>query len=221
MSTIYKRKNEQGTYIIDDDGFVIITYQDGSTERMAKDNFNQLFIVNEKDTNTVQANTDIEFTAFHPPIQMASVKTGEYVSTNDYIVIPQTDDDDTVPIFTSNSNFTLHYIEYQESTVTDDDIKDDDEEKDVETTIYIPTSTGTVIRTVSMMIVSIITLCNGFGIINPANADVDSIYNLIFSVVSVIIFIVCWWKNNSFSDAAKKADIMMKQMMDNDNNVNG
>ena len=36
MSTIYKRKNEQGTYIIDDDGFVIITYQDGSTERMAK-----------------------------------------------------------------------------------------------------------------------------------------------------------------------------------------
>lgn len=79
-------------------------------------------------------------------------------------------------------------------------------------------SIGTITRTISLFIVSFINILNSFGAINNVNIDTESIYNLILSIVTIIIAIICWWKNNSFTRAAKQADIIMNELKNKNNN---
>lgn len=75
----------------------------------------------------------------------------------------------------------------------------------------LPTSYKTIARTVALLIMVIINILNALGLSEYINFDVDNdkIYNFIISIITVIVAINCWWKNNSFTSSAKKADLIL------------
>ncbi len=77
-------------------------------------------------------------------------------------------------------------------------------------------SPSTIARTVALFVVSIMSILKASGLIDKADVDNDTIYGLILSVLNVIIAIRCWWKNNSFTNAAIKADEYMSKIKDKD-----
>ena len=72
----------------------------------------------------------------------------------------------------------------------------------------IKTSVGTYIRTVGLLISSINMLLTGFGK-NPIPFSEDEIYAVTSAVIQGVFIIIAWWKNNSFTEAAKRADIAL------------
>ena len=54
-------------------------------------------------------------------------------------------------------------------------------------------------------------LCN-LGITEFKNVDFNGWYDGISNLLTVIVALVCAWKNNSFTDAAQFADYIMKNM---------
>ena len=54
-------------------------------------------------------------------------------------------------------------------------------------------------------------LCN-LGITGFKNVDFNGWYDGISNLLTVIVALVCAWKNNSFTDAAQFADYIMKNM---------
>lgn len=71
-------------------------------------------------------------------------------------------------------------------------------------------STGTIIRTIVLAIAlinAVLTMCG----INPLPFSDDEIYEGVSAVVAVVATIVAWWKNNSFTKAAIKADEVLKE----------
>ena len=63
----------------------------------------------------------------------------------------------------------------------------------------------TIIRTIVLVITlinSVITMCG----INPLPFSDDEIYKGVSSAVSVVVSLWAWWKNNSFTKKAIKAD---------------
>ena len=72
----------------------------------------------------------------------------------------------------------------------------------------IKTSVGTYIRTVGLLISSINMLLTGFGK-NPIPFSEDEIYAVTSAVIQGVFVVMAWWKNNSFTQAAKRADIVM------------
>lgn len=72
-------------------------------------------------------------------------------------------------------------------------------------------SKETVIRTVILIVTLINTLLTALGL-NPLPFSENEIYQAISTVCTVAAAIWAWWKNNSFTKAAIKADEIMKQM---------
>jgi SPP1 family holin len=72
-------------------------------------------------------------------------------------------------------------------------------------------SQGTWARTVVLALVLInqVLTMKGYGPIEVADDDVNMLVSTIFTIVASI---VAWWKNNSFTDAAIKADKHMKEI---------
>lgn len=63
----------------------------------------------------------------------------------------------------------------------------------------------TIIRTIVLVITlfnSVITMCG----INPLPFSDDEIYTGVSAMVSVVVSLWAWWKNNSFTKKAIKAD---------------
>lgn len=71
-------------------------------------------------------------------------------------------------------------------------------------------STGTIIRTVVLVIALVNQILTACGI-NPLPFSDDEIYSGVSAVVTVIAAIVAWWKNNSFTKAAITADETLKE----------
>lgn len=72
-------------------------------------------------------------------------------------------------------------------------------------------SSGTIART----IVLVLALINqALAIMGKGTIDIadDTIYQLCSLGATVITSAVAWWKNNSFTQAAKKADEALKQL---------
>ena len=69
---------------------------------------------------------------------------------------------------------------------------------------------GTIARTIilALALVNQILTATGHGIINISDDDVNTLISTIFTVVSVV---VSWWKNNSFTQSALKADDVMRE----------
>ena len=64
---------------------------------------------------------------------------------------------------------------------------------------------GTLIRTILLVFALINQVLAVFGK-SPIPIDDDTVTNLISTVWTVIASLIAWWKNNSFTDKAIKAD---------------
>ena len=71
-------------------------------------------------------------------------------------------------------------------------------------------SAGTIARTICLCLalVNQILTATGHSIINVSNDDINTLISTGFTVVSAV---VAWWKNNSFTQSALKADEVMKE----------
>ena len=71
-------------------------------------------------------------------------------------------------------------------------------------------SAGTIARTVCLCLALInqILTATGHSIIDVSNDDINTLISTGFTIVSAII---AWWKNNSFTQSALKADEVMKE----------
>ena len=67
---------------------------------------------------------------------------------------------------------------------------------------------GTLIRTILLVFALINQILAVFGK-SPIPIDDDTVTNLISTVWTVIASLIAWWKNNSFTDKAIKADKML------------
>lgn len=66
-------------------------------------------------------------------------------------------------------------------------------------------SAGTIARTAVLVVSLLNVLLNAFGK-NPLPFSDDQVYTAVSTVVAVAASIAAWWKNNSFTKAAIKAD---------------
>ena len=71
-------------------------------------------------------------------------------------------------------------------------------------------TTGTIARTIilALALANQILTATGHGIINISDDDVNTLISTIFTVVSAV---AAWWKNNSFTQSALKADEVMRE----------
>lgn len=71
--------------------------------------------------------------------------------------------------------------------------------------------TETIIRTVCLIIALINQLLIGLGK-QPIPIEDKEIYTLVSTIVTIVIAMRCWWKNNSFTAPAIKADQYMEEL---------
>ena len=71
-------------------------------------------------------------------------------------------------------------------------------------------SAGTIARTLCLCLalVNQILTATGHSVINVSNDDINTLISTGFTVASAVI---AWWKNNSFTQSALKADEVMKE----------
>ena len=69
---------------------------------------------------------------------------------------------------------------------------------------------GTLIRTILLVLALINQVLAVFGK-SPIPIDDDTVTNLISTAWTVIASLIAWWKNNSFTDKAIKADKMLQE----------
>ena len=72
-------------------------------------------------------------------------------------------------------------------------------------------SKGTLIRTIILALALINQVLAMLGL-SPLNIADDDISTVISTAWTIIAAVVAWWKNNSFSDAAIKADDFMHKL---------
>ena len=69
---------------------------------------------------------------------------------------------------------------------------------------------GTIARTAVLAVSLLNVLLNAFGK-NPLPFSDDEVYTTVSTVVAVVASLAAWWKNNSFTQSALKADEVMKE----------
>ncbi len=71
-------------------------------------------------------------------------------------------------------------------------------------------STGTIARTVvlGLALANQVLSATGHNVINISDEDVNTLISTGFTIVAAII---AWWKNNSFTKAARLGDAVMKE----------
>ncbi len=72
-------------------------------------------------------------------------------------------------------------------------------------------SKGTLIRTIILALALINQVLAMLGI-SPLNIADDDISTIISTAWTIIAAVIAWWKNNSFTDAAIKADDFMHEL---------
>jgi len=72
-------------------------------------------------------------------------------------------------------------------------------------------SKGTIIRTALLVLAIINNLLSVFG--KPVLPITDEQLELIIStIITVVVAVVNWWKNNSYTEEAVEADVYMKRL---------
>lgn len=79
---------------------------------------------------------------------------------------------------------------------------------------------GTIVRTIMtvLVIINMILKQTGHTVLE---IDEDSVASFVEIAVEAAVIIVAWWKNNSFSENAKRADAFLKQLNENAVNEDG
>ena len=77
-------------------------------------------------------------------------------------------------------------------------------------------SAGTIARTIclALALINQILTASGHSMINIADDDINTLISTTFTIVAAL---AAWWKNNSFTKAALKADKVMKEEKANAN----
>lgn len=76
-------------------------------------------------------------------------------------------------------------------------------------------SKGTIVRTIMLVIVLINLVLKHFGI-DVINVEESQVLTFVEAVLEVGTIIVAFWKNNSFTDKAIKADNFLKQLKESE-----
>ena len=76
-------------------------------------------------------------------------------------------------------------------------------------------SKGTIVRTIMLIIVIINMILQHFGL-DIINVDESQVLNFVEIVIELAVIIVSFWKNNSFTDNAIKADEFLQQLRESD-----
>lgn len=77
-------------------------------------------------------------------------------------------------------------------------------------------SAGTIARTIVLLLAlanQILAMC-GKQVLNIADDDIYQVVSIVFTIGASA---VAWWKNNSFSQTALKADKVMAELKENKN----
>ena len=75
---------------------------------------------------------------------------------------------------------------------------------------------GTIARTIVLLLAlanQVLAMC-GKQVLNIADDDIYQVVSIIFTICAAVWG---WWKNNSFSQAAVKADKVMSELKGNEN----
>lgn len=72
-------------------------------------------------------------------------------------------------------------------------------------------SKGTIVRTISLVIVMINIVLKKFGI-DLINVSENEILTAVEMIIEIAVIIVAWWKNNSYSQKAIQADEFLKTL---------
>ena len=72
-------------------------------------------------------------------------------------------------------------------------------------------STGTIIRTICLALALANQILSALGK-SPIPIDDETVEILISTGVTVVVALIAWWKNNSFTQAAIEADKLMKTL---------
>lgn len=75
-------------------------------------------------------------------------------------------------------------------------------------------SAGTIARTICLCLalVNQILTATGHSVINISDESINTLISTGFTIVTAI---VAWWKNNSFTQSALKADEVMRELKSN------
>ena len=74
---------------------------------------------------------------------------------------------------------------------------------------------STIVRTILLLIVLINLVLKAFGV-NLIPIDENMIYNIVELLIEVAVIIVAFWKNNSFSKKAIKADEFLQNLRESE-----
>jgi SPP1 family holin len=74
---------------------------------------------------------------------------------------------------------------------------------------------STIVRTILLLIVLINLILKAFGV-NLIPIDESMIYNVVELLIEVAIIVVAFWKNNSFSKKAIKADEFLQSLRESE-----
>lgn len=76
-------------------------------------------------------------------------------------------------------------------------------------------SKGTIVRTIMLAIVLINLILKHFGI-DVINVEESQVLTFVEALIEVATIVVAFWKNNSFTDKAIKADNFLKQLKESE-----
>lgn len=76
-------------------------------------------------------------------------------------------------------------------------------------------SKGTIVRTIMLIIVIINMILQHLGL-DIINVDESQVLSLVEIVIELAVIIVSFWKNNSFTDNAIKADEFLQQLRESE-----
>ena len=71
-------------------------------------------------------------------------------------------------------------------------------------------SKGTIARTIilALALINQVLTSLGYQVLNVSDEEINTLISTIFTIVAAI---TAWWKNNSFTKAALKADVVLRE----------
>lgn len=81
--------------------------------------------------------------------------------------------------------------------------------------MYMKISKGTIVRTIMLVIVIVNMILKACGK-SIINVDENQVLSALEYIIEIAVIAVNWWKNNSFTENAKKADEFLKTLKESE-----